>query len=373
MDEVKPTYDDEIDLIGILKTLWNGKWKIIGFVVVSLLGVFGYQTYQPPPTFILTIEIKPITSVETQRYQAFNAAGFFTISREQLLSLYLEQLDERVFFEQAIREYKLLDVEEYDDEQAYNKAVLALVSTVEILSPLKKNDSRYTAIRVKHHDDEKWKKTILSVDSSVSQSVKSILQQRFQMSLSVSRQKRAFDIEDLAVKIDNARADHLRFIEDRLAFLIEQREIAKKLGIAQSSIETQTFKTLNSFITNVELDTPYYFRGYESISKEIELIQSRTNKDAFTPGLHELQQKLRNLNQDKTFERAESLFATTPIANTNDFSAVSLQVESTDFKFNNNNNSMLLSLAVVFGGVIGAFYVLISNAIRKRKEQLGEA
>ncbi|MDP7195864.1 MAG: hypothetical protein QF864_06690, partial [SAR202 cluster bacterium] len=112
---------------------------------------------------------------------------------------------------------------------------------------------------------------------------------------------------------------------------------------------------------------------YESISKEIELIQSRTNNDAFTPGLLELEQKLRDLEQDKTLERAESLFATTPIASTNDFSAVSVNVKATDFEFNNNNNPMLLSLAVVFGGVIGAFYVLISNAIRKRKEQLGEA
>ncbi len=79
MDEVKPTYDDEIDLIRIFETLWNGKWKIIGFVAVSLLGVFGYQTYQQtyqqqPLTFTATTEIKPITLVEAQKYQAFNAA-----------------------------------------------------------------------------------------------------------------------------------------------------------------------------------------------------------------------------------------------------------------------------------------------------------
>ena len=373
MDEVKPTYDDEIDLIGIFETLWNGKWKIIGFVAVSLLGVFGYQTYQQPPTFTATTEIKPITSVEAQRYQAFNAVGFFEVSREQLLSLYLEQLDERVFFEQAIREYRLLDVEEYDDEQAYNEAVLALASTIEILPSI--NDGadtrRYETISVEHNDDEKWKKAISSVDSLVTQSVKSILQKRFQTSLSVARQKRYFDIEDLSVRIDNARADYLRSMEDRMAFLIEQNEIAKKLDIVKSTIEKQTFLTLNSFITNVKSDTPYYFRGYEPISKEIELIKSRTNNDAFTPGLLELEQKLRDLEQDKTLVRAESLFASTPIASTNDFSAVSVNVKATDFEF--NNNPMLLPLAVVIGGIIGVFYVLISNAIRKRKEQLGEA
>ncbi len=385
MDDVKPTYDDEIDLIRIFQTLWNGKWKIIGFVAVSLLGVFGYQTIQqtnqPPPTFTATTEIKPITSVEVQRYRAFNAnaVGFFQVSRDQLLSLYLEQLDERVFFEQAIREYRLLDVEEYDDEQAYNEAVLALASTIEILPPInidgaERGDTRrYGIISVEYNDDEKWKKAISSVDSLVTQSVKNSLKQRFQTSLSVARQKRDFDIEDLSVQIDNARADFLRATEDRLAFLIEQNEIAKKLDIAKSTFETQTFKALNSFITNVKSDIPYYLRGYEAISKEIELIQSRTNKDAFTPGLLELEQKLRDLEQDKTLERTESLFATTPIASTNDFSAVSVNVKATDFEFNNNPTVFPLPLAAVIGGMIGAFYVLISNAIRKRKEQLGEA
>ena len=427
MDDVKPTYDDEIDLIRIFETLWNGKWKIIGFVAVSLLGVFGYQTYQQtyqqqPLTFTATTEIKPITlveaqkyqafnaavslldvfgyqmyqppltlnlttdlnlttemwpqkqitSVEAQRYQAFNAADFFELSRDQLFSLYLEQLDERVFFEQAIREYRLLDVEEYDDEQAYNEAVLALASTIEILHPINIDDAerddtrRYGTISVEYNDDEKWKKAISSVDSLVTQSVKSILQQRFQSSLSIARQKRDFDVEDLSVQIDNVRADYLRFMEDRLAFLIEQNEIAKKLDLAKSTFETQTFKALNNFITNVQSDTPYYLRGYDSISKEIELIQSRTNNDAFTPGLLSLEQKLRDLEQDKTLERVESLFASTPIASTNNFSAVSVNVETTDFEFNNNPMMVFpLPLAVVIGGVIGAFYVLISNAIRK--------
>jgi LPS O-antigen subunit length determinant protein (WzzB/FepE family) len=87
-----------------------------------------------------------------------------------------------------------------------------------------------------------------------------------------------------------------------------------------------------------------------------------------------LEQKLRDLEQDKTLERVESLFATTPIASTNNFSAVSVNVKTTDFEFNNNPMMVFpLPLAVVIGGVIGAFYVLISNAIRKRKEQLGEA
>jgi sensor c-di-GMP phosphodiesterase-like protein len=85
-----------------------------------------------------------------------------------------------------------------------------------------------------------------------------------------------------------------------------------------------------------------------------------------------LEHKLRDLEQDKTLERAELLFATTPIASTNDFSAVSVMVEGTDFEAQ-NTPMLKLTLAVVISGMVGAMYVLFSNAIRKRKEQLGEA
>jgi uncharacterized protein involved in exopolysaccharide biosynthesis len=40
MSEVRPTYDDEIDLFKLFKTLWDGKWKIIATTfVVAVIGV----------------------------------------------------------------------------------------------------------------------------------------------------------------------------------------------------------------------------------------------------------------------------------------------------------------------------------------------
>ena len=37
MSEVRPTYDDEIDLFEFFKTLWDGKWLISTFVVLAFL------------------------------------------------------------------------------------------------------------------------------------------------------------------------------------------------------------------------------------------------------------------------------------------------------------------------------------------------
>ena len=48
MTEVRPPYDDEIDLFELFETLWRGKWKIITTTfVAALLGItfsFGRRT-----------------------------------------------------------------------------------------------------------------------------------------------------------------------------------------------------------------------------------------------------------------------------------------------------------------------------------------
>ena len=87
----------------------------------------------------------------------------------------------------------------------------------------------------------------------------------------------------------------------------------------------------------------------------------------FLDSLLELERKKRALEQDKTLERAESLFALTPIASPNDFSAVSVSVEATDFEYK-SKRLLMLALALVIGGMIGVMYVLISNAVRNRRQ-----
>lgn len=48
MSEVRPTYDDEIDLFEFFETLWDGKWLISAFVVLATLIGFGYSQVAQP-------------------------------------------------------------------------------------------------------------------------------------------------------------------------------------------------------------------------------------------------------------------------------------------------------------------------------------
>lgn len=372
MSQPEKPFDDEIDLVELFQTLWEGKWKIAAVVALSVLSVFGYQTIQPQPNFEASTEIKPITSVVAEMYSQSNALGFFEVTPNTLLNLYIEQLDERTLFEEAIRKYQLLDVEKFEDEQAYEEAVIALASSIEILPPINIDGTergdvkRFWTIGFEYNDESKWKSVLSFVDSNAHLSVKSILQQRFQTSLSVAKQKQIFELEDLEFHIANALADYDRKTSDRLAYLSEQASIARKLGVAKNTIEAQTFSAQNGMVANVKTDTPFYLRGYEAIEKEIELIKSRTKKEAFVSGLLELEQKQRTLKQDKTLERAESLFTATPIMSTNDFSAVSVTIEATSFE-SKTKKMLMLGLAVVIGGFFGAAFVLISGAFKKRR------
>ena len=67
-------YDDEIDLLSLIQTIWDGKWKIAFIILFSLLSVFGFNISIPNKTFFASTEIKPITSFEFDRYSLFNAS-----------------------------------------------------------------------------------------------------------------------------------------------------------------------------------------------------------------------------------------------------------------------------------------------------------
>ena len=375
MSKVRPSYDDEIDLFELFEPVWDCKLKIIGVILFSALSVFGYQNYQPQTNFEASTEIKPITSFGSENYRQSNANKFIEVTPKLLLTLFIEQLDERTLFEDAIIKHQLLDIEKFADNQAYEEAVIALAASIKILPPINVNGTevgKYWTVNFGYNDQKKWIQVLSSVNSSANQLVRSALQQHFLTSLSISKKRRDFELEDIQTQINNLLTDYERKTSDRLYFLREQASIARKLGITKGTFETQIFKTQYGMVGNVKKDSLFYLRGYEAIEKEIDLIESREDTRAFIEGLVELEQEKRNLEQDKTLERAELLFNTTPV-NTDEFSAASVSIEATDFKFQSYRKLTIVALAGVLGGMVGTMYVLISNAFRKRKEQTPNA
>ena len=58
---------DEINLIELMYTLWEGKWKIAVAVIISLIAVISYQSTKTK-NFAAVSEIKPIGNVELNKF-----------------------------------------------------------------------------------------------------------------------------------------------------------------------------------------------------------------------------------------------------------------------------------------------------------------
>ena len=423
-----PPYDDEIDLFQLFETIWEGKWLIVAITAVATLigGVFAFTR---PAEFVSTTDIRPVTTAQIAEYSASNALGFFQVERGQLRNLFIEQFQERSVFERAARKVELLNRGDFESSEAYEEAIIQLAASVELLQPDSDDENPRLELNwqlvFEGTDEGRWLNALAFAKQQATDNVRDQLIERFDTAVSVAQQKRSFQledlttqiefttadfdtsmralelrqgfaVEDLTTKIENARADYQRKTQDRLAFLTEQAAIARQLGVAKNTLEAQTFASTNGVVANVKTDTPFYLRGYEAIEKEIELINSREETDAFVSGLFELQSELRALEQDQTLARAErnkefldkvlelerqkralerdpltqraqELFATTPIVNPDQFVAVQMNVLGSDIQ-SKSKRMLIVALSVVLGGMIGVLYVLIRSGMRNRKQ-----
>ena len=371
MPDQNPNMNDEIDLAELIQTLWEGKWNILISVILAVLAMLGFQFTQPAPNFIATTEIRPISASQHNQYLQSNAMGFFEVSKSILITSYIEQLDVGNFIEDAVRTYNLVDPQDFEDEQAYDFEVMELVNKIKINPPTDENTRatgevrRNWQIQFEFNDKNQWLQALSSIHSNVNQAINEDLRDQFQIQLSSAQLTRNFELEDIRTQIANAMVDYDRTTADRLAFLREQASIARELGVAKNTIEAQIFSTQNGVLASVQTDTPFYLRGYEAIEKEIDLISSREDKHAFVAGLFDLQKKMRTIEQNKELERAEVVFATSPIVDEDAFSAVSLDVNATEF-VSQSKQTLLLALAVILGGFFGVIYVLIASSTRRK-------
>ena len=55
------TENDEINLIELIKNIWDGKWKIAIAIIISFLGMISYQS-TTDKNFIAKSKIVPVTT-----------------------------------------------------------------------------------------------------------------------------------------------------------------------------------------------------------------------------------------------------------------------------------------------------------------------
>ena len=370
-DGIQPQYSDEVDLVELIQTVWNGKLVILAFVFVSLAAAVGFTITRPAPDFIATSQIKPIFTEDEEKYRKFNEVGVYKLNADRLLALFIEQLDSRQVFERLLVKHRLLERNDFDSDEDFDDALVQLASSINITPPSDDDsqqigeDAKHWTLSFEYNDRDKWLALLKDLNLETTGEVQRLVTTQFANIIETMVTKRAFELEDLETAIDNTFADYEQVVTKRVAFLQEQAAIARTLNVADNTIETQSFATQSGMITNITTEVPFYLRGYKAIEKELELLRSRDDLAPFIDNLAELQSQKRAIEQDKTVERAKSLFALSPIGSEQGFSAVSFEAASTTFKTQSNRMLMAI-LAAFIGGIIGIAYVLVSNAIKNR-------
>ena len=388
--------DDEINILELLSTLWDGKWKIFGIMFFSFIVIFVIQALLPPPNFTATTKIKPISSIEEEKYKELNEFKYkelndfineldekqklsevpkekvilYEVTKKTLLNMYIRQLQNGKVIEKAIYDSGLLDVNKYKNEQEYKNAIAKFGSSITLIAPeddLIPNDERdfIRNWRIQHEYNEivKWKEFLYALNNLTNQAVKELIKKEFTTIIDIKKQDSKFAIEDTKTEIKNTYITYEKLVENNLALLKEQAKIARKLGIEKNTFK-QTQPTLELFYQKNGIkssDNPYYLRGFLAIEKEIDLLETRSNIDPFVIGLLKLKAKKRAIEQNKTIERAESLFTYTPVMLKDSFTASNFNVEATSFK-EGVKRDILLAITLLIAFVIGVLYVMFSKS-----------
>lgn len=374
MNESQTQYDDEINLAEVVQTIWDGKWIITTITLISVIcgGLFSTLS---PKSLSGSLEIRPIPLSQSQQYNELNTLEFFTITPGLLLERFIEDISKRETLSIAIKNNLDLSRRPNESEEEFKVRLLSIAYSFKLLAPTTANERRNTDAR-QHHEivfdlsnvsKEEIQNILRRALGDSNNNVRRLKGDIFEQKVSIAERTNTYSIEDIAVSINNQKEDYEKKVRNRLAFLNEQSQIARSLNIAKNTIETQTFQSGSSIVANVVAETPFYLRGYEAIEKEAILLQTRKGVEAFITELIELEQKKREIVQDRTIERAKVAFNSTPIVN-GDFSAAFYDIASINFK-KTNKTPMILALAFIGGAFLSILIVLIRSSVMKYKNE----
>ena len=325
-------FNDEIDLIVLFKILWESKIKIILITIISFLLGVGYNS-QIPSSYINTLTIESRNNLDLIKY-VYLKKMVEQESKDQYKKNLVPDMSDN------IEKSKVIILDKFIDElKDYEEFLLSIEKT-------KKIQDHYSKLNISGKSKElelfKFSK-LLEIDQGEKNKkdytinfkwhdpheAKMILQDTLSLTLKNLKYR---IITEMVQTLEFSK--QIKLISDRenLVFLKEQSSIAKELDIYdnQSSIFSINYAAPN---------IPYYLRGYNSIIKEIEIIENRKYQN-----FNFLKQEIDDL---KNY----------------DFSLVNYNIFLMDTE-SLKNTRLILIISILLGLIAGISYVIISNVIK---------
>jgi LPS O-antigen subunit length determinant protein (WzzB/FepE family) len=229
-------YDDEIDLIGLFRIIWDGKIKILLITIISFLLGLGYNS-QIPRNYLNSITVNPsevVEFVKIDNVQNLLKSNQSNQSNQLYLDRFINELEDYKELLASVKNTK--KIQENFSKLKIEDREIELFKYAKLLDIDQKRSKKYT-INFKWHD----------IDEA-----KDILQDTINLTL-INLEKSIYGELDL-FKYDLKDLDYLK----------SQRWIAKELNISD--------------IPYGYTGKPYYLRGYVAIDKEIQVYKNKIDK-----------------------------------------------------------------------------------------------
>jgi len=327
-----PINSEEIDLIEILKTLWEGKLKILLVTSFFFLITFALTKTQPD-VFETSIKIK--VSKETEFKQILLVERLLNPEPEKdkkkKLNIQVDMLnkfvDEIMDYEEImsiLKTNKKIEKNIIDQNQKTKRQIL--FDNAKSFSIKQNKDENIKVATLKFY----WDDPSESID---------IIDEVLKASL-LNLEKRV--INELTNKLMINKNLKINKDVKRLEYLLEQSKIAKELDLKENQVDSINLSQTNVSLNINNNDVAYYLRGSKAIDKEISLIRNR--KYVSFLDIEKLINSIKD-NKIKWVDYNIYLAESKPI----------------------KDSKLLLMISIVSGLIIGVFYVLISHAIKSRK------
>ena len=297
-----------------------------------------------------------------------------SIDDESIFKIFIVEFNDYEEMADAVSasEFVQKSIKDLDDDDK-QRALIDFAKAFELKAPSKNKENG--TLSFEWHDATEGAKLF---DDAIRQTISNI------KNISVSNVKElaeAIDIrntrnlEQLRNKLSLIKKNQIDRNKKRIQYLREQSAIAKELGIETNRLDANALSQSSQNAISLSVnsnDVPYYLRGYKAIDKEISLIESRSDDEnlLIADGYIKVKEEIASLEKDLSSSQLRN--AAEVIANDIPNDWVQFDLSIADVK--SQKKSMLyVALSIVLGGMVGAMYVLISNAVRKRKEQLAKA
>ena len=289
-----PYQTDEIDLRKLAKSLKERRWFIFGFTgFVTLLAIV-YVLLLPPPS----ISYIATTSFTKPSKSSFilNNDKIPSVTRESIYSSFLdniiiESLQKKVFTEGDYLSRLNKQNEPVGDVDKY---ISGFLNSASLEKKGELNTFSIQGANAKILTDF-LNELVIEVNNKTVNEIKSN-----------HKQKIAFGLDEIATQVKeiNDQIDGLRYKaeQDRLNQILrltEDVKLARSLGVIENNF-TQSSDTL----TTASLPN-WYLYGEKALLARINILKSRTSDDPFIPELVTLNNKLNEVQNNKTLKALE--------------------------------------------------------------------